>query len=223
MSFGNGINDITPGALIPYIEKRYNIGYAIVSLVFVANAVGFILAAPITHVLERKAGLSKSYGVAMASFIVGYAIIVSEPPFPVVVVTCLLYGFGLAVNLALSNAFCATLPRTTISRGYLHGAYGVGGTIAPIVATGMASNGIRWSLFYAIPLAIACINMVFALWAFSHRKDNQLPRIERTSSSVTSETMSRMQVLKRALRNRTTLLGALFIFVYQGAEVSISG
>ena len=32
-----------------------------------------------------------------------------------------------------------------------------------------------------------------------------------------------MQVFKNAIQNRTTLLGALFIFVYQGAEVSVSG
>ena len=65
--------------------------------------------------------------------------------------------------------------------------------------------------------------MVFALWAFSQGKDSQQPQLDRTSSNITPETMSRMQVLKRSLRKRTTLLGALFIFVYQGAEVSVSG
>lgn len=34
--------------------------------------------------------------------------------------------------------------------------------------------------------------------------------------------MTRAQLLKRAIKNRTTLFGALFIFAYQGAEVSIS-
>lgn len=32
-----------------------------------------------------------------------------------------------------------------------------------------------------------------------------------------------MQELRRALSNRVTIIGALFIFAYQGAEVSISG
>ncbi|KAJ5781033.1 hypothetical protein N7457_006193 [Penicillium paradoxum] len=223
MSFGNGVNDSTPGAVIPYMETGYKIGYAVVSLIFVANAVGFILAAPVTHVLERKISHSKSYAAAMSCLVIGYAIVVSEPPFPVVVITFLLYGFGLAVNLALTNAFCATLPNATVSLGYLHGAYGIGGTVAPIMATSMASNGISWSLFYTIPLAIAVLNMTLALWAFSHSEEEKPSESERTLFQSASGAMSRTQVLKKAIQNRTTLLGALFIFVYQGAEVSVSG
>ncbi len=46
MCFANGLNDSAPGALIPYMEKTYSIGYAIVSLIFISNALGFISAAP---------------------------------------------------------------------------------------------------------------------------------------------------------------------------------
>jgi hypothetical protein len=38
--FANGFNDSSPGALIPYIEKWYNIGYAVVSTIWIANAAG---------------------------------------------------------------------------------------------------------------------------------------------------------------------------------------
>ena len=34
----NGLNDSAPGALIPYIEKWYGIGYAVVSTIWIANA-----------------------------------------------------------------------------------------------------------------------------------------------------------------------------------------
>ena len=220
MSFGNGINDSTPGALIPYIEKDYNIKYAIVSMVFVANAVGFLLAAPMIHAMEAKIGHAKSYLLAMSSFAVGYAIIIPAPPFAVVAITFLLCGFGLAVNLALSNAFCGSLPNATVSLGYLHGAYGISGTIAPIVATSMASNGIGWSIFYAIPMSVAVINMALSSWAFAHYS-NVSSQPAPSSSPITSG--SQTQVFKNAIQNRTTLLGALFIFVYQGAEVSVSG
>ena len=36
--FGNGINDSAPGALIPYIEEWYGIGYAVVSMIWMSNA-----------------------------------------------------------------------------------------------------------------------------------------------------------------------------------------
>ena len=35
--FGNGMNDSAPGALIPYIEEWYNIGYAVVSTIWISN------------------------------------------------------------------------------------------------------------------------------------------------------------------------------------------
>lgn len=238
MSFGNGMNDSAPGALIPYIEKHYDIGYAIVSLIFVTNALGFICAAPFTHVLESKLGRSKSYAFAMFCLSTGYVILVCEPPFPAIVASFFLLGFGLALNLALSNVFCANLANATATLGYLHGAYGIGGTITPLIATAIVSNGIQWALFYAIPLAIAVTNLAFAWWAFYHfENDHQMsaeshhaparstshPDTTTTTPSTVEPIVSRVQMLKKAIHNRTTLLGALFIFAYQGAEVSVSG
>lgn len=60
MNLSNGMNDSAPGALIPFIETDYEMGYAIVSLVFVANAVGFIVATPLTHNLESRLGRHKA-------------------------------------------------------------------------------------------------------------------------------------------------------------------
>ena len=40
--FGNGLNDSAPGALIPYVEDWYGIGYAVVSTIWISNA-GMIL------------------------------------------------------------------------------------------------------------------------------------------------------------------------------------
>lgn len=229
MSFGNGMNDSAPGALIPYIEKHYGIGYAVVSLVFVANALGFILVAPLTHTIENRLGRSKSFAFAMSLLGTAYAIIICRPPFPAVVASFFLLGYGMALSLALGNVFCANLANATMALSCFHGSYGIGGIVAPLFATAMVSSGIRWSFFYTINLAVAVINLVYSTWAFyNFEKDNPTepqmalrPTVSRTFSD--GEQLSRMQVLKKSIRNRTTLLGALFIFAYQGAEVSVSG
>ncbi|KAJ5690260.1 hypothetical protein N7462_004652 [Penicillium macrosclerotiorum] len=226
INFGSGMNDSAPGALLPYMEKHYGIGYAIVSLIFVANALGFISAAPVTHAIEHKLGRSKSYALAMSMLVVSYVIITCQPPFPVVVVCFLLLGFGIALSLALSNVYCANLPNTTTALSCLHGSYGIGGTVAPLFATAMVSSGIRWSLFYIIPLAFSLVNCAYASWAFTNFENDALaeclqPAISHPTGDASHFT--RTQALKKAIRNRTTLLGALFIFAYQGAEVSTSG
>lgn len=229
MCFANGLNDGAPGALIPYIEPYYSVGYAIVSMVFVANAVGFICAALYTTTLQARFGRAKTLVLAESLMMAGYTIIVCAPPFPVVVVAFLLTGLGMATNLALNNVFVANLANATTMLGIFHGSYGIGGTIGPLMATGLVSNDYRWSTFYLIPLGVAAFNLVLAFWAFrnhEHEIPQPLPSVlERAIShgNVESSDALSKPKLTESLRNKTTILGALFIFAYQGAEVSISG
>lgn len=78
--------NIAAGALIPYMEKQYSIGYAIVSLIFITNAIGFITAAFFTDFTLEKLGRSRACMCSEAMLIVAYAIIACTPPFPVVVI-----------------------------------------------------------------------------------------------------------------------------------------
>lgn len=103
--FGNGMSDSAPGALIPYIEDWYNIGYAVVSLIWITNAIGFILAAFFTDLILQKLGRAKTLMASEVCMIAAYVVIACSPPFPVVVVAYLLMGFGNAVNLGLNSKF----------------------------------------------------------------------------------------------------------------------
>ena len=228
--FGNGLNDAAPGALIPYMERDYRIGYAVVSLIFVTNAVGFISAAFITDFLTSRFGRAKSLMFAEALVLSGYMIVVCTPPFPVVVVAFLLLGVGMAITLALNNVFLANMTNSTMMLGLGHGAYGLGGTVGPIMATSMVSHGIVWSRFYLIGIGIRAVAFFFSGWVYREYEQEagvQLTSaIERTASRRSAQeagSLGKRQLLMKALKNKTTLFGALFIFAYQGAEVSISG
>ncbi|SLM40310.1 Major facilitator superfamily domain, general substrate transporter [Lasallia pustulata] len=140
MCFGNGLNDSAPGALIPYMESDYKIGYALVSLIFVTNALGFISAAPFTDLLGARLGRAKALILAETLMIVSYIALVCAPPFPVVAISFFLTGLGLALNLALNNVFCANLADPATTLGAFHGSYGVGGTIGPLIATALGAE-----------------------------------------------------------------------------------
>lgn len=231
MCFGNGLNDSAPGALIPYMESDYKIGYALVSLIFVTNALGFISAAPFTDLLGARLGRAKALILAETLMIVSYIALVCAPPFPVVAISFFLTGLGLALNLALNNVFCANLADPATTLGAFHGSYGVGGTIGPLIATALVSHGRRWSTYYFLTLSISTLNLLFAAWAFrSYEHDLPSPHPpllhpapQRPHPAPPPPPRSHRAPLTLALRNKTTLLGALFIFAYQGAEVSISG
>ncbi|GAM85132.1 hypothetical protein ANO11243_031360 [Dothideomycetidae sp. 11243] len=138
-------------------------------------------------------------------------------------------GLGYALNLALHNVFCANLANSTMVLGAGHGSYGIGGLVAPIMATTMVTHGILWSRFYLILVGLRLA--IFFLTGWANRGYEQEPTSKFTASLVRMATQqsadenapSRAKLLKEVLKNRVTLLGAFFIFAYQGAEVSISG
>lgn len=222
MFLSNGMSDSAPGALIPYMEQDFHIGYAIVSLIFVTNALGFILAAPLTHWLENRFGRSRTVMICQLPLLTGYLIMVCKAPFPAVVFSFFLIGLGIAVNLALNNVFIANLANATELLGVNHGFYGVGGTVAPLIATALASNGVHWTFFYIINLTLAAINLFFAGWAFKGY-ETDMPVHVLAAQNQDVEGSGKKNLIWKAIKTKATLLGALFIFAYQGAEVSISG
>ena len=52
----SGWSDATPGAVLPFIEEYYGITYSIVSLIWMANAAGFILIAMLSHKIQPWLG-----------------------------------------------------------------------------------------------------------------------------------------------------------------------
>ena len=133
----------------------------------------------------------------------------------------------MAINLGLNNVFIANLANNMSLLGSFHGSYGLGGTIGPLIATAMVSHGSPWSRFYFLSLGVTLATLVFGGWAFWNYELEApvrlLTSLERTASRRSAGELTRGQLLLLALKNRTTILGALFIFAYQGAEVSISG
>ncbi|KAH6673976.1 major facilitator superfamily domain-containing protein [Plectosphaerella plurivora] len=236
MNFANGLHDSSPGALIPYMEKYYDIGYAVVSLIFVGQAVGFIFAALFMDPLRARLSRAHLQIVGQTFMVSAYLPLIVGAPFPAIVVSFFLLGFGMSINLAMNNIFCGSLQSATTALGFLHGSYGVGGTIGPIVATAVASTTGPdfWYRYYFLTLGLAIFNLFFGWWALAgFERDNAIfssasgdgasLQPQMSTATVVPSTSSLFLSMFHALRKRMVLLGALFIFAYQGAEVSISG
>lgn len=232
----SGLTDSAPGALIPYMEKHYNIGYAVVSLIFISNAFGFIAAAPFVDTLRVRLGRAKATFLANIIVAFGFIPLLAAAPFPAVVVGYSLIGFGFAINLAISNVFSANLQNGTVLLGAMHGTYGIGGTVGPLIATSIVSTlgPEAWNRYYNLSIALAVANAVFFLWSFwgyeSETPATTAQEPAAPSSSSSSPQAQQAQAVRpeltgmlNAFHSRVVLLGATFIFAYQGAEVSISG
>lgn len=93
---------------------------------------------------------------------------------------------------------------------------------------------LNWSRFYLIPLAMTAFNFCFSGWSFWSYEKELAPTLlsaleltaSRTQNAVPGDDTkkpSQLNEMLQAFKIKTVLLGALFIFAYQGAEVSISG
>jgi fucose permease len=211
------------------MESYYKISYSIMSLVFVGTAIGFITAAFFTDTVLGKIGRAKTLIVAELIQLSAYVILCCTPPYPLVVTAFFLLGYGAAINLALNNVYCANTHPSSVILGLSHGSYGVGGIIAPIIGTAIVSRGVLWSRFYflTVGLRLCCIAFsAFAFWSYKEDSEHSLlTTLEMTASrqTATEGAASKLKDLKVALKSKVTIFGALFIFAYQGAEVSISG
>uniref|UniRef100_L2GAH0 MFS efflux n=1 Tax=Colletotrichum fructicola (strain Nara gc5) TaxID=1213859 RepID=L2GAH0_COLFN len=81
-----------------------------------------------------------------------------------------------------------------------------------------------WFRFYLIPMSLAAFSLLFSAWSFaSYETDNPEGEQQHPHDAHQQSVKARLASMFHALRARLVFLGALFVFAYQGAEVSISG
>lgn len=217
-----------------------------VSLIFVGQAIGFITGAGFIDPLRERLGRGRTLALAQLFMVGGYVTIACTAPFPAIVFAFFLIGLGMTINLALGNIFCGSLQNGTTALGAMHGSYGIGGIIGPLIANAFVSAlHMVWSRYYLLTLGLSVLNGFFALWSYWHferehadtttglsaplRSTGGPPPISSSSSpsaaaaAAAAAASSKLRTMANAFTSRVVLLGALFIFAYQGAEVSISG
>lgn len=245
-AFACGWSDAAPGALLPFIEQYYDISYSVVSLVWMANAAGFIFIALISHKIQPWFG--RRYSMVVGCFLscVMYAIVSSGTAFPAIVVGFFFGGMGLAICLAQSNIFLSRLDKLSRYLSFFHGLYGGGATISPIVATLMVSAQVKWSYFYLTTLGFMIINSTLFYWSFEGL-DHDLQQFEKEPldteqstlneeipledlnyiqnrrNEMTPEKEKHGEIMKAALKNKSTWILAFFVLFYQGSEVALGG
>ncbi|KAJ7892856.1 MFS general substrate transporter [Mycena olivaceomarginata] len=216
-----GWNDGTLGPLIPRIQKVYHVNFAIVSLIFIFAAVGFIGGAMINVPLTDRLGFGKMMILGSACQIIAYALQAPAPPFPVFVLSFVLNGVGIAIQDAQANGYVASLKSSSETKmGLLHGAYGAGALVAPLVAT-QFSQLPHWSFHYLVSLGVAISNTLVLSSVFGLKTQDECLATVGEAAGETSA--SEHSTFRQILSTKTVHLLAFFILVYVGVEVTIGG
>ncbi|THX74752.1 MFS general substrate transporter [Aureobasidium pullulans] len=216
-----GMNDASYGPLLPYLESYYDLSYVIVSLVFLSPFVGYTLSALINNLIHMKFGQRGVAFIAPTAHLIAYIIICLHPPYPVLVVAFILAGFGNGLVDSAWNAWIGAMQNANEILGLLHGSYGAGATIAPLIATSMISKaGLPWYSWYYVMIGVALIELATSVHAFWGANGTVY------CSATSAEEQSKgglAQVTLKMPAARITWLCAAFLLCYVGSEVALGG
>ncbi|KAJ4474262.1 major facilitator superfamily domain-containing protein [Lentinula aciculospora] len=157
-----GMSDGSLGAQLDSIQSHYGLTFTVVSLIFLANAAGWLVASFLNVYLLRYLNLWRTLVIASIVNIIGSAMIVASPPFPVFIVALFFIGIGACIYDASFAAYTAHFDEGP-AMSLLFAAFGVGALIAPLVVVAMLDNNIPWSIYYYVPMGISILNIPL-LW-----------------------------------------------------------
>ncbi|CAG8172695.1 unnamed protein product [Penicillium nalgiovense] len=212
-----GANDAAYG-----LESYYHLSYTIVSLVFLSPLVGYTAAAFLNHRIHYTLGQRGVAIIGPACHLIAYVINCVHPPYPVLVVAFIFAGLGNGLEDAAWNAWIGNMANANELLGVLHGTYGAGAVISPLVATSMiAKGGLPWYYFYYVMTGCAAIELVVSGACFWKSTAADF-RASNVSSADNRKGGLRDALFKRPAA-RVTWLCALFLLGYVGVEVALGG
>ena len=142
-------------------------------------------------------------------------------------ITILIPPTGNGIVDAAWNAWAGHLLNANEVLGFLHGAYGLGGILAPLIATAMVTRyDLPWYTFAYVMVGLLVFEQIAAPTVF-WSADGRAFRAEHpdTSAPAANGVAAKpgKNSLVAALRNRITWLCCTFMILYVGLEVSMTG
>ncbi|KAL2185323.1 MFS general substrate transporter [Thermothelomyces heterothallicus CBS 203.75] len=169
------------------------------------------------------------------SRLIGIVPFVSHPPYPALPVILLFTGFGNGIEDSAWNAWVGNMDRANELLGVLHGGYGLGGTIGPLIATAMVTKGgLPWYYFYYVMIGLDGLLLFLMVPAF-WRATAEVHRAALRAGDAGDDggdggdggggegEEGKRTTTRAVLRSPVVWLVAVFLLGYVGAEVSLGG
>lgn len=200
------------------LEPYYNVNYTQVSTLFAVPFVGYVAAGLSNNWIHYNFG---QRGVAFAGPIcrvIGYVPMALHPPFPVLPIALLVAGYGNGIEDSGYNAWVGNMHQANELLGLIHGAYGLGATISPLIASAMITKAnLPWYTFYYVMIGVVCFEFVVGMVTFwPHDGASYRQKLEYGEGKARITT-------RHVLRQPLTWVVAIFLLGYVGSEVSLGG
>ncbi|KPM34550.1 hypothetical protein AK830_g12018 [Neonectria ditissima] len=205
-------------APVSQIETYYDLNYTTVSTLFIVPFVGYLAAGLSNNWIHYTLGQRGVAFLGPVCRLIGYVPMALHPPFPALPCVLLFAGFGNGIEDSAYNAWVGNMHHANELLGFLHGSYGLGATISPLIASAMVTKAnLEWYTFFYVMIGVAvvefCVSMT-AFWGATGAVYRQRLKYDQGKARTTT---------RMALREPITWLVAFFLLGYVGAEVSLGG
>lgn len=208
-----GIAEGGLGVLLPSILSTYSLTPATVTLLFVSQISGYIVAAFTSSLISSRLGLARMLLVAAISLTTALLTYALTPDWWVMVAAGTLLGLGIGLIDAGINTYIVNDRQHAHLIGSLHAFYGIGALLGPAVATTLLAVGLDWRQVYWVFAGVVGILIVALVWLIGQR---YRPMLAKTSSEAPASVNLRL-----VLKQPAVLGMGLLLLVYVGLEVSI--
>ena len=209
-----GIAEAGLGVLLPSILTEYQLTPATVTLLFVSQISGYMVAAFSSSVVSHRLGLAPMLLIA-ASALTGALLTYALSPFWFVMVAAgTLLGLGIGLIDAGINTYIVQDSRSANLIGILHAFYGIGALLGPAVATTLLAIGLNWRQIYLVLAGVVGLLIVSLLGII-------LGRYQPMTARPDAPTQTALDDLRRSLQQPAVLLTGVLLLVYVGTEAAI--
>ncbi|CAG8941375.1 unnamed protein product [Penicillium salamii] len=203
-------------------ESYYDISYTVVSLLFLSPVCGYMLSAILNNEIHVRLGRRGIACIHSICHLFTFGVVSLHPPYPILVVSLAIGGIGNGLADSGWNAWIGAMGNSNELLGIMHGLYGVGAVISPLLVTLMSKSNVPWFRFYNFMTACAAIEVVACVIAFWDSGPDDYQTIENAE-----ETQTHTGGLRRVLFHKpfagVTWTCAFYLLVYMGVEVIIGG
>lgn len=95
--------------------------------------------------------------------------------------------------------------------------------ISPLVESILLKHDISWKGMYVFLASVAIINVISIFIGFRHVNFEETHKEEDNDDATVNVKMNHSELTRKAILNRVTLIGAAYILVYVGVEVTLGG
>jgi fucose permease len=210
-----GVSAGVGGVLLPAQIRDYGVDKATIGITFITFSAGFLLAGVTAGRLIHRWGVRLALVVGGTAFLLSGLYTAVRPPFLALVAVQVAAGYGVGMLESVMNAYLSGLPRAAILLNRLHAFFGVGALLGPVLATWMLT-ALPWTAVWLV-LALASVPLIVGfLRAYPTRAASTADQEAEAAPVAAGPSL-----LGAALRRPAVLLGAVFLTVYVGLEISV--